>query len=409
MNTFQHSKIWVLFSTFIGWIFIYPLSWIIPKDKNSMVLIGNKNGSFLDNVKYFYLYLQEIDKNQNFVFITSDRQTFSFLSAQYDNILYYPSRKAYWKLFRCEVVVVDNSSWMNDCKFLFLRGAKVVQIWHGIGYKKIQRCNKKFISETSSFFRRTLLNYFGMLPHYQALVSTSTFFTEKVFKPAFISEHFINTGYPRNDVLLHPKKYEQVRLNTDQETIKKVEEYKKRDAKCIVYAPTFRDTGGDAISDKAIDLKKLNDFAQKENLVFVFKLHPLPVYKSTTDNFDRILWYNNTMDVYPFLHLADAMISDYSSIYLDYILLDRPVLLFLYDKEKYETVDRELHPFYADFFIGPVSKNQNQLENDLIQSLSKEDSYSSLRKQILEKSYEHIDDNSAERIFNFIQDNYLRN
>lgn len=407
MNLNKYSKLLSFFIILLGWIFIVPFTWLIPRNKNQIILFGNKNGSFLDNIKYFYLYLKEIKKDKKFFLVTSDKETYNLLKNKYKNILYYPSFIAYRKLLTCGTFVADNNTWMNNCRFQFLRGANIIQIWHGIGFKKIQRCNKKFIAETSSLYLRFYLNIVGKLPFYNALISTGTFFTERVFKPAFISDYFINTGYPRNDILVNPNKYEKAYINTDQKTINEVKEFKKKGTKCIVYAPTFRDTGGDAILDGIINLKDLNLFALENNFVFVFKFHPLPEYTSITEKFDRILWYENVKDIYPFLHMADAMISDYSSIYLDYLLLNRPIFLFLYDREKYETEDRELHPFYNDFILGDISKNQCELQTQISNTLNGNDNYSEIRKTIINKSHNFVDDNSSQRIYHFIKEKYL--
>ena len=408
MNLNKYSKPIIFFTTLLGWIFIVPLTFLIPKKRNRMVLMGAKDGFFIDNVKFFFLYLSEKEKDQDFYLLTANKETYEILKAEYSNILYYPSAKAYWIMLRSKVFVVDNFSWMDNCRFQLFWRAKIIQIWHGIGFKKIQRSNKFFIQETSSLYRRFILNFVGKLPKYQALISTGEFFTKEFFKPAFISDHFIDTGYPRNDVIVNPEKYQNALINSDAITINKVAEMRKNGIKSILYAPTFRDTGGDGISDGILDLKKLNQFAVENGFVFVFKLHPLPQYKSISDNFERIIWYDNVKDVYPFLPEVDGMVSDYSSIYMDYILLNRPVFFLLYDREKYETKDRELHTFFNDFLVGSISTNQEKLEQDLIYSFTKKDEYVQERTRIIEKSYLNTDDNSSQRIFNFIQEHYLR-
>lgn len=408
MNLNKHSKPIIFATTLLGWIFLVPLSFLIPKKRNRMMLMGAKDGFFIDNVKFFFLYLSEKEKEQDFYLLTANKETYKTLQAEYSNILYYPSAKAYWIMLRSKVFVVDNFSWMDNCRFQLFWRAKIIQIWHGIGFKKIQRSNKFFIQESSSLYRRFILNFVGKLPKYQALVSTGEFFTNQFFKPAFLSDHFIDTGYPRNDIIVNPEKYNNALLNSDIATINKVSEMRKNGIKSLLYAPTFRDTGGDGISDGILELEKLNQFALDNGFVFVFKLHPLPQYKTISSEFERILWYDNVKDVYPFLPEVDGMISDYSSIYMDYILLNRPIFFLLYDREKYETKDRELHSFFNDFLVGPISTNQEKLQEDLTYCFAKKDEYLEQRAVILKKSYLNTDDNSSQRIFKFIQEHYLR-
>ncbi|MFA9371497.1 MAG: CDP-glycerol glycerophosphotransferase family protein [Labilibaculum antarcticum] len=407
MNLNKYSKPVILLTTLLGWIFIVPITYLIPKKRNRMVLMGAKDGFFIDNVKFFFLYLSEKEADQDFYLLTANKNTYETLRLEYSNILYYPSARAYWIMLRSKVFVVDNFSWMDNCRFQLFWRAKIVQIWHGIGFKKIQRSNKFFIKEINSLSRRFLLNFVGKLPKFQAVISTGEFFTKEFFQPAFITEHFIDTGYPRNDVIVNPKKYKNSQINTDVAAINKVTEMRKKGLKSILYAPTFRDTGGDGISDKILDLEKLNLFALKNDYVFIFKLHPLPQYKSVSDHFERIIWYDNIKDVYPLLPSIDGMISDYSSIYMDYLLLNRPIFFLLYDREKYETKDRELHTFFDDFLVGPISTNQEKLEQDLMYCFTKKDEFKQDRLKIIEKSYLHTDDNSSQRIMNFISENYL--
>lgn len=402
------SKLFVFLQNLMGWIFIVPITYLIPKKRNSLVIMGNKKGLFLDNVKYFFLYLTSEQKNTESYFITADTATYHQLKKDYENILFYPSRKACWKMLRSSVYIVDSVWWMDNNRLHLSWRCKIVQIWHGIGFKKIQRSNKFFIDENCSRYRKFMLHFVGKLPKYNALISTGKFFTDRFFKPAFIADHFIDSGYPRNDVLVHPQKYKNVLLNTDTDTISKVAKLRKKGSKVILYAPTFRDTGGDGISDGILDLESLNKFALDHDFVFVFKLHPLPHYQSISDQFERIFWYDNVKDVYPFLPEVDGMISDYSSIFMDYILLNRPVFFLLYDRQKYETKDRELHTFFSEFLLGPIALEQDKLEKDLLETFQGDDQFIAKRQEILLKSYAHTDDNSSHRIFKFIQEHYLR-
>lgn len=138
----------------------------------------------------------------------------------------------------------------------------------------------------------------------------------------------------------------------------------------MLYAPTIRDTGGDAIHDQILELESLNEFALGNNVVVIFKLHPIPLYNYNPDGLERIIWYTNVCDVYPLLPLVDVMITDYSSIYLDFILLNRPILFLLYDREKYESKDRELHDYFENFIVGSVSKNQKDLQRDILKAIA---------------------------------------
>jgi CDP-glycerol glycerophosphotransferase (TagB/SpsB family) len=61
---------------------------------------------------------------------------------------------------------------------------------------------------------------------------------------------------------------------------------------------------------------------------------------------------DNSWDIYPILPFTDVLITDYSSIYYDYILMKgKRVILFTFDYDKYIS-ERELNIEYEKYFIG---------------------------------------------------------
>lgn len=103
------------------------------------------------------------------------------------------------------------------------------------------------------------------------------------------------------------------------------------------------------------------------------------------------------------LYLAsDILITDYSSVFFDYSLLDKPILFFGYDIDKYKD---ELRGFYLDYFNdlpGPFYRTNNQLIN-AIKKISKIDSnYKLKRKDFIEKYGIWEDGKASEYIANKI-------
>ena len=70
-------------------------------------------------------------------------------------------------------------------------------------------------------------------------------------------------------------------------------------------------------------------------------------------------------DVYTFLSEVDILITDYSSIYFDYLLWERPIIFFPYDLEYYRDEDRGLIFEYDEYTPGPKIFNAKELENVL--------------------------------------------
>ena len=119
--------------------------------------------------------------------------------------------------------------------------------------------------------------------------------------------------------------------------------------------PTWRDTGIDFFESGGFDLNILNDNLVIKNEVFFVKLHS---YTNSNvierfSGFSNIKIINaNVTDVYPFLLHSDCLITDYSSIYFDYLLLEKPIILFPFDITDYESKSRELVFAYDEIMIG---------------------------------------------------------
>ena len=166
----------------------------------------------------------------------------------------------------------------------------------------------------------------------------------------------------------------------------------------MIYSPTFRDDGSDAFSNGHLELEKLNTFLNKYSIILVLKMHPLNAY--TYQDLSNILNYGKDFDIYPVMSLSDMMITDYSSIYIDYLIIDRPIVFFNYDYEKYLEKNRKLQSEFLHTIPGVIAREQDSLEKAILDHLiSGNDTHKHQRAKLKEISYEFFDGNSAQRIF----------
>ena len=145
---------------------------------------------------------------------------------------------------------------------------------------------------------------------------------------------------PRNDVLF---------LRCWRELEKLVQDHYK---KVIMWAPTLRKAIGGKRTDSDRDypfgisviyqekeMTCLNQFLRERNMLLLIKLHPRQEYDCTGKKYSNILYLNGKMikrvHAYKLLTQMDALISDYSSIVFDYMLLDRPIAWAIDDMEYY--------------------------------------------------------------------------
>ena len=134
--------------------------------------------------------------------------------------------------------------------------------------------------------------------------------------------------------------------------------------KAIIYMPTHRKDGRVQLEmSKLLDLDKIQTICERYDCFFVIKKHFLHrKEQESIDAFSRII------DLTPFnyspqevLDAADILISDYSGAWIDYLLLDRPIVFYSFNLEDYLTNDREMYDDYYTITPGPVCTNQSEL------------------------------------------------
>ncbi|WP_372752550.1 CDP-glycerol glycerophosphotransferase family protein [Labilibaculum sp.] len=394
-------RISIVIYAFIGWCILLPLTYLFPKKKDLVVFIGGrKEGLFQGNIKFLYQHLEKT--HDNLYFLTYSKNEYQEIKKYYNNVVCYPSVKSVFLLLRCKIAVVDIYEWIKDFRYFLLFRSKIVQLWHGVGFKRIQLDSPSYIEDQKKFFPRMEAKLYALYPKYDVLISTSEFYSEQLFSRAFKSDKIIETGYPRNDVFF--REITDIDLNQcDLKAYHKICLFKQENYKLILYAPTYRETGGDPISSGAIQLKDLNEYAKRNRIVFVFKFH---TYTDLTDNqeiFSNIIWYDNELDIYPALKMMDLLVTDYSSIYMDYLLLNKPILYYPYDYEKYIEKDRAIQFDYEWITAGEKCYSQKELLDWISHILMDgKDTQQAKRSEICDLAFTYKDGKASERISNEI-------
>ena len=108
--------------------------------------------------------------------------------------------------------------------------------------------------------------------------------------------------------------------------------------------PTWRADMKDSFLEEAkIDFDMLNEAMLQTNSLFLFKLHPAVRHHKDYTNYESILFLDSNMDVYSILPFTTTLITDYSSIYYDYLLMNnKDIILFPFDYEEYITNSKSL-------------------------------------------------------------------
>lgn len=205
----------------------------------------------------------------------------------------------------------------------------VIQIWHSLGNMKRFGYTAFGTDEGHSEATARLMH---MHEGYDAIATSSLSFADE-FAAAFNAEptKLFEAPLPRVDLLLD----EQYRTRQREAILAAYPQLRERET--IVYCPTFRKQPAANEAEAAAALINAVDF---NRFNFVYKPHP--VSKQVIDDPRAITIPGNQFDA---LFVADAIISDYSTVIYEAGLLDIPVYLYAYDWDTY----RERRGLTVDF------------------------------------------------------------
>jgi len=378
---------------------VYLLSHLVPKDKNLWIFGAWFGEKYADNSKYLFEYVNKNHPEIRAVWLTRNKNTLEQVKQQgYEAYLAYRF-KGYLSSMRAKVALVSHSKAADLNKHAISSGTKVIQLWHGIAIKKIgfddliytYRDNKNFFGRLINTLQRLVFPF--SLEHYALAIATSME-TKSIFAPAFrINPKRIRvTGYPRNDGLFQEKFSGCISL----------------DSKMVngIYMPTFREDVGSApdfFIRYGFNAKVVEAFLKERNICLNLKLHP--VNKPRREIVDKVEHMNllDIDDVYGILRDFDFLVTDYSSVYLDYLLTDKPIIFAPFDKEDYMKNDREFYYDYDDITPGPKAKNWDEVLCYIEEAVKYPEKYGREREKIRRLFHRYTDGNSSERVFTSIK------
>ncbi len=384
---------------------VYWLSFLMPRSRKIWVVGSTFGRRWSDNGRYFYLYLrQHQSAHVKAVWITRKREIASFLQGQGYPAYYVRSLKGIWYCLRAKVYVYDN--YTKDICYWTSGGAIHINLWHGSGNKKINRDNKHDYLRHPRNRREWWSNYLISMTNEKPgdyILATSPMM-KKIFAGAFgvPDDHVIVNGYPRNDVLTG-NTITNVYTFEEQKAVECMDMQHADGGRVLVYMPTFR--ASETKFSDVMELKLFNTFLQKENLFFYTKLHPKSKVRGYFEQirFSNIINIDPDADPYAFLEKVDLLVTDYSSIYSDFMLLDRPAVFFLYDFEEYSHDTRENYFPYEEWMPETKAYTMQELMDGILTAFS-ENPGADGRHALRAKLFEREDGHSAQRLYQKVQE-----
>lgn len=383
---------------------IYPIirlfNRLIPKDKKRILFSSIPDYS--DNSKALYEYLIEskICNDKKIVWSVNNRDIMKNLSERGICCCSERSIKGMINVFRSKYIIGTH----NNFSGIKSNNQYLVNLWHGIPLKSMGFLDKL---ETESKLRE--IKHGGEVANVS--IATSTLMRSGMVASFFSDpRRVLITGYPRNDYLFKPNSTQKLStlLGFD------VSQY----SSLIIYMPTFRIWGerieGDPNYLEKIVNIELNTYLKDNNILLVIKLHPfeekywqskinLSIFNKNIVLLPTQKLTNNFMIIYEVLNAFNILITDYSSIYFDYLLLNRPIIFLPWDKELFSNNRGFLFEPYDFWTPGPKPTSIPTLIDEINKFLRDPSYYEAERLTINSLANQYSDGESSRRVWEVIK------
>lgn len=391
-------------SIILGSVFrLLDLLW--PKDRNLIVFSGGRSLGYSDNSRYlFERFLEAYGEEFESLWVTPDESILRDVGISENarnHMKYLYSIDGIKSLLRAGTVFY---SWgPSDLPGTgFSKRTLVIQLWHGIPVKRIGVCAKhldegEIRSAKRDYRRFTYWICSSMIERNSIALCTG-----------MPIDNVKVTGYPRNDFLIERR---------DSMDPNMLMRFPFLERLVILYAPTYR-------SDKVVEFFPFDDFKmealtellERHNAHLLLRAHhvdDLLGKKGTVDyrlsNSERMTIVNRdtVRDVHDILPHVDILISDYSGIWVDFLLLNRPVVFVPYDLQSYERSDGLLYDY--DYITpGPKVTRFYDMLRELEEYCSNPSKDSQKRTLVKGMFHQYEDGMAYKRIHQLVKDEFLR-
>jgi len=314
-----------------------------------------------------------------------------------------PDRPPTWEMGRKTIRVKKNSvsGWLWFClaKYVFFThpcftrnfppNVVSVNVWHGMPIKKIGWLIENDPGTSASF-----------------TLATSPFWAEIMERVMRPHGQVLSSGLPRNDRLFSrpDEVFRKLGLNADQ--------------RLLTWLPTYRKSvrglprtdgidSGNVFEMPDVNPEELNTFLESRNAVLLVKPHPMAAFDQSQSWSNLFIvddqWLRDrSLSLYQTLGASDVLISDISSVVIDYLLLDRPIIHAFPDLGVYRSSRGFTVEPIEEYFAGAVATNQAEFHAALDLELTGCDPNAAKRRKLRDLSHSHKDANATEKLLKAI-------
>lgn len=321
---------------------------LLPISKNKVVVMSYTGRGYCDNPKYIVEELLRQNVDCRIYWVVKDPSI--------DNHLPDGVRPVKFESAQYVYHMATARLWIDNCRKFFYGkrpGQLYIQTWHGgHGLKKIEAaCEDALEPEyVSSAKRDSKMS--------DLFLSNSGLLTDLYHRDFWYDGPVLEEGLPRNDIFF--------REDFDRDAVRrelKIPEGKK----VLLYAPTFR--ADHSLEPYRLDCKKCA-LALKERFggdwVILYRLHPNIFEMADQLHYDPEYAINvsDYFDIQELYTISDAVITDYSSVVLDFMITKKPSFLFATDIDNYRE-DRGF-AISLDELPCPLATSNDQLADNIL-------------------------------------------
>ncbi len=340
----------------------------IRPDSHIWLFSSTDNSHYNYNSRYLFEYVKENLPEITPLFVINDPELRNSLSSKYGKQYFIETESIQGIRQALSAGVWFTSAGLPAYGTGLHKKRLIINLWHGVPLKKIALLDPNLKKAARIYFKKIFSE------NYTCILTTSHELIPLMARSFAVSEDKIKVwGQPRNDGLFQKNDCREIlgQLFPD------LPEY----TKTVLYAPTFRDYGQVQLFPfKDFDQKQLEAFLDEKNMLLFIRTHVAEQGSAAPYLGKRIRFLGNEQaeDVTGILNIFDCLITDYSSIYIDYLLTDKPMIFLPYDRQQYLD-GRGMNFDYDDVTPGP----KPETFNDFLDALSpKEDFWKSERTRV---------------------------
>jgi CDP-glycerol glycerophosphotransferase (TagB/SpsB family) len=397
--------------------FIIPfIDYFYPKNKNTWGFSVHhiKSDQFVENARAVFETIKKDPDIHKILFVRDNSFEFGIEDAVNFEIVKLWTFKGIFKILSAKVLFVTHSLSMDysirfgksQFSVLKLNMSKrhVVNLWHGIPFKKLYALWNPLVKarlDRVEFRKYERKKYAGLI----SSSDIDSYAMATMFFPIQYDNLWV-TGLPRNDFLLTANEQLPTYLKNQVENVK-VHKGAKR---LVVYAPTYRQTAAVGSAEyyqfNENEISELKRILSKHNAVLGIRLH---YFRNNANLFniekyidgDLIIDVGHKLaqEIAPVIREADLVISDYSSVFIEAMYVNKPLIAFAYDFDNYRDEQDGVLYDYEMVFPGPIVKNTQNLFEALDFELGNNAQINSDKYRFSQKLFfNHIDANNSGRV-----------